>query len=124
MQILLTNNSMIPIYEQLTDQIKNKILKGELAEGECLPSVRAFSAELRISALTVKKAYDILEEEGFVQTVHGKGTFVTAADVMLASEARKKSVEAEFSKAIDKARAIGMSDGEIKEVISIMLEEK
>ena len=83
MHIILNNSSMIPIYEQLMEQIKNEIISGGLKEGEALPSVRTLSGELKISALTVKKAYDKLEEENFVNTVHGKGTFVTATDLSL-----------------------------------------
>ena len=74
MQIILNNASMIPIYEQLAEQVKSQILSGVLPENEALPSVRTLSASLKISALTVKKAYDKLEEDGFVVTVHGKGT--------------------------------------------------
>ena len=83
MHIILNNSSMIPIYEQIVDQVKNQIIAAEILENEALPSVRALSAELKISALTVKKAYDRLEEEGFVVTVHGKGTFVAATDLSL-----------------------------------------
>ena len=88
-----------------------------------LPSVRALSGELRISALTVKKAYDKLEEEGFVVTVHGKGTFVAAADRQLASEAIRKSIEDEFSKVIEKAKLNGLSPDEIREICEIIMEE-
>ena len=93
MRIIINNNSMIPIYEQVVSQIKSNIINGELKEGDILPSVRALSSELKISALTVKKAYDYLETEGFVTTVHGKGTFVNAADRQLAYEARRIAVE-------------------------------
>lgn len=123
MHIILNHSSMIPIYEQIETQIKNEILSGRLLPDEVLPSVRALSGELRISALTVKKAYDKLEAEGFVVTVHGKGTFVAATDKQLAFEARRKSVEDDFSKAIEKARAIGLAEEEIREIIEIMLEE-
>ena len=123
MHIILNNSSMIPIYEQLMDQVKNAIISGELKENEALPSVRALSGKLKISALTVKKAYDHLEEEGFVITVHGKGTFVAATDRQLAIEARKKAVEDEFSQAIEKAKAIGLTCEEIREMIEIILEE-
>lgn len=123
MHIILNNSSMIPIYEQLMDQIKNEIISGNLKEDEVLPSVRALSGKLKISALTVKKAYDHLEEEGFVVTVHGKGTFVAATDRQLAVEARKKAVEDEFSQAIEKAKAIGLTCEEIREMIEIILEE-
>lgn len=123
MHIILNNTSMIPIYEQLMEQIKNQIINGELQEQECLPSVRTLSAELKISALTVKKAYDRLEEEGFVVTVHGKGTFVAATDKQLAVEARRKMVEDDFLAAIDRARTVGMTKEEIREIIEIMLED-
>ena len=123
MHIILNHSSMIPIYEQIETQIKNEILSGRLLPDEVLPSVRALSGELRISALTVKKTYDKLEAEGFVVTVHGKGTFVAATDKQLALEARRKSVEDDFSKAIEKARAIGLAEEEIREIIEIMLEE-
>lgn len=123
MHIILNNTSMIPIYEQLMEQIKNQIIKGEIEEQECLPSVRTLAAELKISALTVKKAYDRLEEEGFVVTVHGKGTFVAATDKQLAVEARRKVVEDDFLAAIDRARTVGMTKEEIREIIEIMLED-
>jgi len=123
MHIILNNNSMVPIYEQLMEQVKNEIISGGLAENEALPSVRSLSSELRISALTVKKAYDRLEEEGFVVTVHGKGTYVAATDRQLALEARKKTVEDDFAAAIQKARAVGFSKNEIIELVEIILED-
>ena len=124
MHIILNHSSMVPIYEQLMEQIKSEIIHSKLAEGEALPSVRTLAGELRISALTVKKAYDRLEEEGFVTTVHGKGTFVTAADKQLATEARRKTVEEDFDKAIDRARAAGISKEEILEIVRLLLEEE
>ena len=123
MQIILNNNSMVPIYEQLMDQVKNEIISGSLKENEVLPSVRSLSAELRISALTVKKAYDRLEEEGFVVTVHGKGTYVTATDRQLAMEARKKTVEDDFAAAVQKAEAVGFTKEDILEIVKIILED-
>ena len=123
MHIILNNTSMVPIYEQLMNQVKNNIISGELAENEALPSVRALSAELRISALTVKKAYDELEEEGFVITVHGKGTYVAATDKQLAMEARRKTVEDDFAAAVENARAVGLTNEDILEIVQIILEE-
>ena len=123
MNIILNNASMIPIYEQLVDQIKNQIIKGKLQETELLPSVRTLSATLKISSLTVKKAYDKLEEDGFVVTIHGKGTYVAATDRALAVGARRKAVEDDFAKALEKARAVGMSVEEIRQMIDILLEE-
>lgn len=123
MHIILNNSSMIPIYEQLMEQIKSEIISGKLEECETLPSVRALSGELKISALTVKKAYDKLEEEGFVTTIHGKGTFVSAADKQLASEARKKAVEDDFAKAVEKAKSVEMTKEEIYQIMEILLED-
>ncbi len=123
MQIILNNASMIPIYEQLADQIKNQIITGKLQESEALPSVRTLSGTLKISALTVKKAYDKLEEDGFVVTVHGKGTYVAPTNRALAMEARRKAVEEDFAKALEKARAVGMEAGEIRQILEILLEE-
>lgn len=123
MHIILNHTSMVPIYEQLVDQVKNLVITGELAENEPLPSVRALSGTLKISALTVKKAYDRLEEEGFVVTVHGKGTYVAPTNRALAVEARRRAVEEDFAKALEKAKAVGMSSAEIREIIEILLEE-
>ncbi len=123
MNIIINNSSMIPVYEQLMDQIKQEIISGELKENEGLPSVRAFANELKISALTVKKAYDRLEEEGFVVTVHGKGTYIAPTNKQLAIEARRKAVEDDFTQAIAKARTVGMEDNEIREIVEIILEE-
>ena len=124
MHIILNNSSMIPIYEQIVDQVKNQIIAGEISENEALPSVRALSAELKISALTVKKAYDRLEEEGFVVTVHGKGTFVAATDKELAVEARRKAVEDDYTSAVEKAKNVGMTADEIREIVEIILEDE
>ena len=123
MRIILNNTSMVPIYEQVMDQVKREIISGALKENDILPSVRALSGELRISALTVKKAYDRLEEEGFVVTVHGKGTYVAATDRQLAMEARRKTVEDDFAAAADRARAVGFTKDEIWEIMGIILED-
>ena len=124
MHIILNHSSMVPIYEQLMEQIKSDIIQSELKEGEALPSVRTLAGELRISALTVKKACDKLEEEGFVTTVHGKGTYVSASDKQLALEARQKAIEDDFDKVIDRALSMGMKKEEISEVVKLILDEK
>ena len=122
MHILIKHSSMVPIYEQVADQVKKNIISGELKEGQVLPSVRALSSQLRISALTVKKSYDRLEDEGFVVTVQGKGTYVSTGDLSFAEEARRRAVEDDFKKAVDKATAAGMRPEEILEIVKIMLE--
>ena len=123
MHIILNNASMVPIYEQLVAQIKSEIINGSLKDGDALPSVRIMSADLRISALTVKKSYDKLEEEGFIVTVHGKGSFVSASNTDLAIEARRREAEEKLSEALDAVRASGMNTEEIRNLIDILLEE-
>ena len=114
---------MIPIYEQIVDQIKSLIVKGELLENEALPSVRVLSKELRISALTVKKAYDYLEEEGFTVTIHGKGTYVKVKNTQLIYEEQKREIETDLDYILLKAKQSGITKEEIKELVNILLEE-
>ena len=114
---------MIPIYEQIMEQIKTAILEGELKEGSVLPSVRAMAGELKISALTVKKAYDNLEQEGFTVTVHGKGTFVAAVNSQLLQEEQRKEVEGDLEQAILKGRRCGLTVDEIRNLFELLLED-
>ena len=123
MNLIINTSLMVPIYEQIVDQIKTLIRNGELKENDNLPSVRSLSKELKISALTVKKAYDNLEQEGFTVTVHGKGTYIAASNTELMKEEKRKEVEADLELAIQKGRRYGMQDEEIKELFSLILEE-
>ena len=124
MKLIINNSSMQPIYEQIVSQIKKSIMQGDLEEGAMLPSVRTLAKELKVSALTVKKAYDALDAEGFVVTVHGKGSFVTLAGQELMLEEKKKEVEADLEIAIRKGRSCGMSSHEIAELFQIILEDQ
>lgn len=123
MKIIINNSSMVPIYEQIIEQIKAMIINGILKENDILPSVRSLSKELKISALTVKKAYDYLEEEGFTVTVHGKGTYVGAANQEMLKEEQRKEVESDLEKAIQKGLRSGMSREEMKELFHLIMEE-
>lgn len=123
MKIIINNASMVPIYEQIMGQIKNMIVKGELQENEVLPSVRTLSRKLNISALTVKKAYDTLEEEGFTVTVHGKGTYVAAANRELMLQEQEKEIEADLERVIQKGRTCGLKDEQIREIFELILRE-
>ena len=114
---------MQPVYEQIVCQIKDKIMHGELIEETMLPSVRTLAKEIKVSALTVKKAYDQLEEEGFVVTVHGKGSFVACANQAQMLEEKKKEVEADLERAIRKGRSCGMTDSELWTLFEIVLED-
>lgn len=122
MKMIINNSSMVPIYEQIVDQVRTLIRRGDLKENDILPSVRTLSKELKISALTVKKAYDTLEAEGFTVTVHGKGTYVAAANAELLLEEQKKEVEADLEKAIQKGRNCGISDEDIRSLFELILE--
>ena len=119
MNIIINGSLMVPIYEQIVGQIKTLIRNGE---NDNLPSVRALSKELKISALTVKKAYDSLEAEGFTVTVHGKGTYVAAANPLLLMEEQKKELEAELELAILKGRRYGISDEDIRSLFELIME--
>ena len=122
MKIIINNTSMIPIYEQIVEQIKALIINGELKENDILPSVRSLSKDLKISALTVKKAYDNLEQEGFTSTIYGKGTYVLASNKELLVEERKKEIETDLEMAIQKGRRYGLTDEELKNLFIIILE--
>lgn len=122
MKVIINTSLMVPIYEQITDQIKTLIRNGELKENDNLPSVRSLSKELKISALTVKKAYDNLESEGFTITVHGKGTYVAAMNTELLLEEQKKELETDLELIIDKGRRCGISDEDIKSLFELILE--
>lgn len=122
MKIIINTSLMVPIYEQIVDQIKMLIRNGELKENDNLPSVRTLSKELKISALTVKKAYDNLESEGFTVTVHDKGTYVAATNTELLLEEQKKELEADLEQAIQKGRRCGISDEDIKSLFELILE--
>lgn len=122
MKIIVNNSSMQPIYEQIMEQMKSEIIAGTAKEGEALPSVRALAKDLKISALTVKKAYDLLEEAGLIATVHGKGSFVLGANPSLLLEEQRRAVEECLETAVLKGRSCGMSDEELRELFELVME--
>ncbi len=117
-------SSMIPIYEQIMEAVKGQISSGVLHQGDALPSVRALAKDLKISALTVKKAYDHLEEEGFTATIHGKGTYVTSCNASLMAEQQRRDVEQELEKVVQKARTYGLPMEEVRELLNLILSEQ
>ena len=121
MNIIINNSSMTPIYEQIVSQMKEKIMTGQLKPDTMLPSVRTLSKDLRISALTVKKAYDAMEQEGYIVTVHGKGSFVANMNPNIALEEKLKEVEKLFEQGIRKARECGMSTEDTQELFLVVL---
>lgn len=122
MKLIINGSSMVPIYEQIMDQIKTLIRNGKLIENDALPSVRSLSKDLKISALTVKKAYDHLEQEGFTVTIHGKGTYVAATNKELLLEEQRKEIETDLELAIQKGKRYGLTTKELKELFEIILE--
>ena len=123
MKIIINSSSMVPIYEQIMDQIKARITAGDLKENDILPSVRTLAKEQKISALTVKKAYDNLEQEGYTVTVHGKGTYVAPANAERMKEEQRREVEADMERTIQKGRRFGLADEEIRQIFDMIMED-
>ena len=123
MKIIINTSLMVPIYEQIVDQIKMLIRNGELKENDNLPSVRTLSKELKISALTVKKAYDELEAEGFIKTVQGKGSYVLPKNLELLREEKLKELEKNISTVVKLSKIYGITEEEVINLIKIMFEE-
>ena len=123
MNIIINTQGMVPIYEQIVDQIKKCIYNEELKEKDKLPSVRSLSNTLRISALTVKKAYDALEQEGLIITVHGKGSYIAPVDRNVVHEQQVKDIEKELSGIMKKARRSGLSNEDVLDIMKMIMEE-
>ena len=123
MDIIISNSGGVPIYDQITRQMKGLILRGELKEGEALPSMRLLAKELRISVITTKRAYEELERDGFITTVVGKGSFVREADQEFVREERLKAVEGHLQAAVDAARQCGMEEQEGLEILRLLFED-
>lgn len=123
MEIILSNSSAAPIYEQIAQQIKSAILSGELAEGQMLPSIRALANDLRISVITTKRAYADLEEAGFVTTVQGKGTFVAGGNLELLREESLRVIEGRLASILKDAAAAGISKDELLDMIDLLTED-
>lgn len=120
MNIIISNSSDKPIYEQITDQIKNMVMSGQLKEGTLLPSMRMLAKELRISVITTKRAYEELERDGFIATMVGKGSFVKAADTRLVREEKLKQIEGLLTEAVNVANMSGIERPEVFEMLSLV----
>ena len=124
MTILLDNRSGQPIYEQITDQIRAQILSGELRPDEALPSIRSLAKDLRISVITTKRAYEELEQEGFLYTVAGKGCFVAEKNTELLREEDLRRIEEHLSEIRRLAARCGLTRSELREMLEIMEEDE
>ena len=123
MNLIISNSSGKPIYEQITDQIKTSILSGELQEGQALPSMRALARDLRISVITTKRAYEDLEADGFIVTAPGKGSFVAAQNPELRREEMLKQVETHLQNAVNAAKTGGVSYDEVLDTLNVLWED-
>ena len=124
MKILISNTSDSPLYQQIKDQIKDAILKGELAAGDSLPSIRAFANDIKVSVLTVRRVYDDLEQEGFVTSQVGIGTFVSAGNVELLRDSRRRVGEQKMQDMIQAAKSLGIGKEELSQMMDILYEEE
>ncbi len=118
--IIISNTSSVPIYEQIMGQIKRNIMNGTLKEGEALPSMRTLAKELRVSVITTKRAYEELENAGFIVTVMGKGSFVAKRNLELIREEQYKQIEKQIQKAVELSKMNGISLQELLEIIKII----
>lgn len=123
MNVIISNNSNMPIYEQIYKQIKESILNNEMKEGEYLPSIRGLAKDLRVSVITTKRAYEELESEGFIETVRGKGSFVAIQNKELLKEKKLKVIEEKLIDVVSDSKILGLEYSEVKEILKILFEE-
>lgn len=124
MEIFINNHASVPIYEQISSQIKSMIIGGELTAGEALPSIRGLARSLHISVLTVQKAYDVLQTDGFIETTAGKGCFVSARNQDFYLEEQQKKIENHFTEAIEIAKVSGIKLDKLQSLLTLLYEEE
>lgn len=122
MDIIVSNASQKPIYEQITSQIKDQILQGELKDGTQLPSIRSLANDLRISVITTKRAYTDLESQGFIETVPGKGSFVAGGNFELMREEKLRRVESSLAAAVAEAKGLDLAGSDLHDMLDLILE--
>ena len=123
MQIIISNSSKEPIYEQITNQIKSSILTGELQEGTAIPSMRKLAKDLQISVITTKRAYDELEKAGFIYSIVGKGSFIAEQNLEVIREKKLNVIEEQLSTVITNSKEIGLSLDDLHQLLNILYEE-
>lgn len=123
MNIIISNSTETPIYEQIKEQIKELIVRGELKPGEALPSMRSFAKDLKVSVITTKRAYNDLEQEGYIYTVQGKGSFINHLNTELINEENLQRIEEKLQEVIELARMANLKKKDIIEILEILMEE-
>ncbi len=124
MKMIISNSSSVPIYEQIKKSIINQILEGELQEDELLPSIRVLAQDIKISAMTIKKAYDELEEEGYIKSIQGKGTFVAPKNTELAKEQAQKDIEKYIEKIVAISNRFEIDENDVVEMFKMIYREE
>ena len=122
MKMIICNSSSVPIYEQIKSSFIELIMSGGLKENEMLPSIRSLASDIRISVMTIKKAYDELEQDGYIVTVQGKGSFVVPKNIELAKEQARKDIEIFLNKSIKLAQMYNISEREVLEIFKFLME--
>ena len=122
MKLIISNSSNVPIYEQIKNQIIDQILNDELKEDEALPSIRTLSADIKISVMTIKKAYDELEHDGYIITRQGKGSFVAPKNLELAKEQKKKEIEVYINKIVSISKIYNIDKKEVLDLFKYLFE--
>ena len=123
LKIIISNNSNVPLYQQIKDQIKDSILKEELAEGDSLPSIRTFANDLQVSVLTIRRVYNELESEGFVVSQAGLGTFVSTGNIELLQDAKRRLIENKMAELIQTAKSLQITKEDLNNMMDILYEE-
>ena len=124
MKVVISNTSQAPLYQQIKDQIKDAILKEEFVEGDALPSIRAFANELKVSVLTIRRVYDELEQEGFVTSQVGIGTFGSTSNIELLRDSKRRLVEKKMLDMIQTAKSLGIGKDDLNAMMEILYEEE
>lgn len=124
MKMIISNSSSVPIYEQIKKSIINQILEGELNEDELLPSIRVLAGDIKISAMTIKKAYDELEKEGYLKSIQGKGTFIAPKNTEIAKEQAQKDIEKYIEKIIDISNRFEINENDVIEMFKMFYREE
>ena len=123
MKILISNISNIPLYQQIKDQLKDIIFKDEMSEGDALPSIRNFATDLKVSVLTIRRVYNELEQEGFITSQVGIGTFISAGNLELLYDSKRRIVEQKMQDLIQTAKTLKISKEELNAMMDILYEE-
>ena len=124
MEIIISSNSSMPIYEQITSQVKAQVMDGRLQHGDAIPSMRALAKSLHISVITVQRAYEDLQRDGFIETVVGKGSFISASNKEFWQEEQQRLMEEHLAKAVETARRCGIGPEKVKALVDVFFEEE